>query len=468
MRASKILKIVLLSALAASAAGASAAGTGRTSSVPGTDARAKDLLDRGVPIRSADPADADMEDLMPLKRVLGRARVVLLGEQSHGDGTTFLMKCRLVRFLHERMGFDVLAWESGLYDCREMEAALRSDLPLPEAIGRGIFSIWGLSRQVRPVFEYARATHATKRPLAMAGFDCQFSSPAARESFPKAIARFLDAAGPSVLGADDRKIMTSAFDLQALMKMTPDERVPYHAFIGRLPILIGANRAALDRAWGAREVSYWDRVSRNLGALYEMLESLAAGKLAKASDNNARDRAMGETLVWLANDHYRGRKIIVWAASFHDMWRGAEIETGVPGLDYKGLRTMGDEVLEKLGDEAYSITFTAYQGKSGMAHRPVSEASEVPAASEDSLEAAFHATGRPFMFLDLRPLRNDPAHWIRKGVVARPLGYAPMKTDWTRHFDAVVFTDVMEPSARVDDVPAPPPTPQKGTKRSQE
>ena len=468
MKTSRVLRIVLLSVLAVSAAGAAAAETGRTSPVTGTSARAKDLLDRGVPIRSADPADADLDDLLPLKRAIGRARVVLLGEQSHGDGTTFLMKCRLVRFLHEEMGFDVLAWESGLYDCREMDAALRTDLPLPEAIDRGIFAIWGLSRQVRPVFAHARAAHATERPLEMAGFDCQFSSPASRESFPKAFARFFDAAGPSVPGADDRKLLASAFDLRALMKMTPDERAPYKAFIGSLPALIEANRAALDKAWGAREVSYWDRVSRNLGALYEMLETLAAGKLAKASDNNARDRAMGETLVWLANEYYRGRKIIVWAASFHDMWRGAEIETGVPGLDYKGLRTMGDEVLERLGDKAYSITFTAYQGKSGMAHRPASDATEVPAAAEDSLEAAFHATGRPFMFLDLRALRNDPSHWIRKGVAARPLGYSPMTTDWTRHFDAVVFTDVMEPSARVDDVPAPPPTPQKGTERSQE
>jgi erythromycin esterase-like protein len=130
------------------------------------------------------------------------------------------------------------------------------------------------------------------------------------------------------------------------------------------------------------------------------------------------------------------------------MWRGAEIETGVPGLNYAGLRTMGDEVLSRLGDEAYSITFTAYQGKSGVAHRPEADAGEIPVAGDDSLEAAFHATGRKLMFLDFRGLRNDPGHWLRKGIVARPLGYAPMRTDWTRHFDAVVFTDTMEPSTR--------------------
>ena len=421
-----------------------------------SDERARWLLSSGVPIRSGDPADADLSDLMPLKEAIGGARVVLLGEQSHGDGATFLMKCRLVKFLHEAMGFDVLAWESGLYDCREMEAALHRDLPLQEAISRGIFAIWGVSRQVRPVFEYARSTHGGTDPLEMAGFDCQFSAPSSKETFPKKLVGFLDGAGPSALSPEETRRLSSAFDLQALMKMSPEERLPYKDLVGRLPQIIEKNRPALESAHSSREISYWDRTARNLNSLYDMLEVLAAGKLAKASDNNSRDRAMGETLVWLANEHYRGRKIIVWAASFHNMWRGSEIETGVPGLDYKSLRTMGDEVLEKLGDDAYSITFTAYQGKSGMAHRPATEAGEIPTAGKDSLEEAFHGTGQKFMFLDLRRLRNDPHHWIRQGIVASPLGYSPMKTDWTRHFDAVIFTDVMEPSTRIEsDAPGP-------------
>ncbi len=421
-----------------------------------SDERARWLLANGVPIRSGDPAGADLSDLMPLREAIGGARVVLLGEQSHGDGATFLMKCRLVKFLHEAMGFDVLAWESGLYDCREMEAALHRDLPLQEAITRGIFTIWGVSRQVRPVFEYARSTHGGTDPLEMAGFDCQFSAASSKETFPKKLVGFLDGAGPSALSPEESRRLPSAFDLQALMKMSPEERRPYKDLVGRLPQIIEKNRPALESAHSSREISYWDRTARNLGNLYDMLEVLAAGKLAKASDNNSRDRAMGETLVWLANEHYRGRKIIVWAASFHNMWRGSEIETGVPGLDYKSLRTMGDEVLEKLGDDAYSIAFTAYQGRSGMAHRPAAEARELPTAGKDSLEEAFHGTGQKFMFLDLRRLRNDPDHWIRRGIVARPLGYSPMKTDWTRHFDAVIFTDVMEPSTRIEsETPGP-------------
>jgi hypothetical protein len=72
------------------------------------------MIDQVVALRSADPNDADLSDLEPLARASGNARVVQLGEQSHGDSATFTMKCRLIRFLHERLGFDVLAFESGL------------------------------------------------------------------------------------------------------------------------------------------------------------------------------------------------------------------------------------------------------------------------------------------------------------------------------------------------------------------
>ncbi|MGH9894114.1 MAG: erythromycin esterase family protein, partial [bacterium] len=66
-------------------------------------------------VRSIDPADEDFKDLEPLIKAIGSARVVQLGEPSHGAGSSFAAKARLIKFLHRRMGFDVVAWESGLY-----------------------------------------------------------------------------------------------------------------------------------------------------------------------------------------------------------------------------------------------------------------------------------------------------------------------------------------------------------------
>ena len=52
-------------------------------------------------------------------------------------------------------------------------------------------------------------------------------------------------------------------------------------------------------------------------------------------------------------------------------------------------------------------------------------------------------------FLDLRaiPAGGD---WLRQPIVARPLGYGPMRAVWPRHFDGLVFTRTMTRSTPVN------------------
>jgi erythromycin esterase len=80
------------------------------------EARIAYLKKHAVPVRSIEAKDADFADLEPLRQMIGGRRIVMLGECSHGDGATFAAKVRLIKFLHQRMGFDVFAFESGLYD----------------------------------------------------------------------------------------------------------------------------------------------------------------------------------------------------------------------------------------------------------------------------------------------------------------------------------------------------------------
>ncbi|MCI0585478.1 MAG: erythromycin esterase family protein, partial [Planctomycetes bacterium] len=127
---------------------------------------------RAVKVRSLDEK-APLGDLAPLKEILKDARIVQLGENTHGDGACFEAKVRLVRFLHEEMGFEVLAFESGLFECESANGLLRKG-DAAGAMDASIFGIWHTA-PVRRLFRYLVDRAKVPKPLHLSGFDCRWS-----------------------------------------------------------------------------------------------------------------------------------------------------------------------------------------------------------------------------------------------------------------------------------------------------
>jgi erythromycin esterase-like protein len=75
-----------------------------------SDSRIRWLAANAIVLRSIEPGNEDFADLEPLRQAVGDARIVQLGEQSHGDGATFHAKTRLIKFLHQKLDFDTLAF----------------------------------------------------------------------------------------------------------------------------------------------------------------------------------------------------------------------------------------------------------------------------------------------------------------------------------------------------------------------
>ena len=289
------------------------------------------LSGNAIQINSIDPtiANDDFADLKPLKAAIGNSRIVVLGEQSHGDGATFLAKARLVKFLHERMGFDVLAWEAGMFNCHDMDGAVRDpSVAIDEAMRRGLYPIWARSAQVRPVFEYARSVATTDRPLEMIGFDHQFSGTGGVARWREALIAFIDKADPTILSDalrsslinDPRDVVFKPTSTAADIRLVAEKWKV-------LPGIFDKARTKLESTHDARQVAL---MRRSVDDALVSLEGLARLRDAKGefkqADNNLRDQRMGENLIWLANERYKNRRIIVWAAAFHTLHEPSSIK----------------------------------------------------------------------------------------------------------------------------------------------
>lgn len=411
-------------------------------SVPQAESTARDSLrllwlrDHVVPIRSIDPAHADSSDLLPLGRYLGPSRLVMLGEPSHVDGAVFLAQARLVRFLHASMGFDVLAWESGLFSCWRMDQALYSPAGIQEAMREGLFGVFARSGQLRSIFTYARSTHASPRPLEMAGFDIQFSTPTSAQSYRDALLAFVDRVDPRLLDADQRRVLDEFAAMANIFsegpgQVTREGYARYRAFFRELSQALRRETDRLASVHRPRDVSLHLRFLENVRAMLVHWESLFHGPRAEY-----RDVAMGENLVWLARERYPDRKLIALGNTGHLSRAAHTIETMAE-------TPAGEVVFRELGRQVYSIAFVRYAGAVGG---PGREPVDLRPAPEGSLEALLHRLGQPYLFLDLRQLDCTTQHWLC-GPLPHLVGTDRIvRVVWPEMFDGVVFIDRTFPS----------------------
>jgi len=402
---------------------------------PKDDLRVSWLKKHAIPLRSIDPNDEDYTDLEPLAKVLGNVRIVQLGEQSHGDGATFHTKIRLIKFLHQRLGFDVLAFESGLYDCRKAWELLRGGMEPYEAFSHGVGIAWALSKQVTPLIEYWGKAAQSRQPLELCGFDCLHLGKAYPDLLLKDVNDLWDNLGDAAPSTAQRSIILNTLPkLDGSYKPRLQQRNQWH-------YALAAWRKALETtspsdALTEADLAFWRQYVDSTSTLAAS-RGWSLDKLELKQRKTLRDPQMARNLAWLTRTVYPKRKIIVWAASTHLLrnfrpsWSKDEVNVPV---------NMGHHVWREFGEEAYTIAFTTAEGEFGYVGLPKARQLQPPAP--DSLEDLFVRAGCINAFVDFRGLSSD-GFWLKQKLIARPLGYRNMEANWTDMFDGIVFTKKM-------------------------
>ena len=133
------------------------------------------VLHNTVPISTISPDSTNYDDLSPIGNSIGNAQIVMLGEQDHGDAATFLVKTRLVKYLHEKKGFNVLAFESDFFGLNNgWDSLNKSKLQIDSFIKNNILSLWSYCSACKDLlYDYIPLTQKSDIPIILTGFDNQ-------------------------------------------------------------------------------------------------------------------------------------------------------------------------------------------------------------------------------------------------------------------------------------------------------
>jgi protein-L-isoaspartate(D-aspartate) O-methyltransferase len=363
-------------------------------------------------------------DLEPLLRRIGDARVVLLGEATHGTSEFYRMRARITEELIRQKGFDIVAVEADWPDAARIDHYVRGrQVSRSEWQAFARFPTWMWRNQ--EVREFVDWLHRHNAAL----------EPARRVRFAGLDLYGLYASIAEVLAHLDRVDPTAAkVARQRYGCLTPWQSDP--AAYGRAA-LTGSYRSCETQVVGMLK----DLLERELDDLrstdeawFEALQNARVVADAEAyyrvmyygaaESWNLRDRHMFQTLRRLLDFHGPSSKAVVWEHNSHVG------DASATEMSARGELNIGQLCRQQYGSSAYSIGFGTHAGTVAAASHwdgPM-EVKRVRPSNERSYERLCHATGVPSFLLPLRAPKDpglrqaliEPRLERAIGVVYRP------------------------------------------------
>jgi erythromycin esterase len=372
----------------------------------------------------------DFSDLQFLKPLLAGKRVVQLGESSHGVAEFSLIKARLIKFLHQELGYDVLAVEGSLAQCFHADRAA-TQLDPRDLMGKCLFGNMN-HQELKPAFAHLQATRKAGRPFNLAGFDNQDSSGDPSETDMRMQVLLLPlsptlAARLPLVNGDLRR----QYAKQANGPMDAAQAATMTAFYEEVASTLAAGRAQLLAAGcPADEADMAVQYFKSRGRLVQQLASTPA----KYSD--LRDQAMANNVEFLMDKLYPGRKVVVYAHNAHIAYQA------VPN----GGTPMGSHLAGRRKSEVYTIGL--YMGRGHAAYNN-GAVYQIGAPKPDSIEAALANGGLKYAFFDMSQTRAGPGSaWMTQPGLVREWGNLEGRITPASTYDALIYIDEVTPPRR--------------------
>ena len=379
----------------------------------------------------------DTADLTPLLDRIGDARVVLLGEATHGTSEFYRMRERISRELIEKKGFTFVAIEGDWPDAARIDHYVRHFEYQPRewtAFARFPPWMWR-NQEVREFVDWLREYNADRpqhRRAAFYGLDIYSLYTSIQE-----VLRYLGRIDPE----------TAEVARQRYSCLTPWQTDP--AAYGHAALSGAYHTCEQDVVSMLKDILIKQNLYMSNGG-EQFIDAVHNARLVASAERyyrimyygsraswNLRDNHMFETFQALLEFHGRDSKAIVWAHNSH-IGNSAATE-----MSARGEFNIGELCRKKHGDSAFAVGFGTHIGTVAAASDwdgPM-EIKAIQPSRTGSYENLCHETGRARFMLPLRGTgRGEARNSLMRPRLERAIGviYRPESELASHYFEAVL------------------------------
>jgi erythromycin esterase len=389
------------------------------------------LRDNAIPFTTA-RAGKGFADLKAFGEIVGDARLVALGEGTHGTSEFFAMKHRLTEYLVREKGFTYFAIEANLPEAYRVNDYVLTGKGDPRKLLTGMYFWTWDTQEVLDLIEWMRKFNASgKRKIQFLGFDMQFGKVA------------MDNVRAFVKKADPKY----AKDLDSEYEGLADYWGEWKTAQAARKRPLEDRKAVASRAWAVvkhleanRDRYRKDHDANVVDRAIEDARVAAQSAQVQYAPGSYRDECMADNVGWVLARAPKGAKIVLWAHNGHVARQ--------PGA-------MGSYLAKRFGKEMVVLGFACHEGKY-TAIKPgkgLVDDNPLQIPPPGSIEWNLHRTGHARCVLDLRKAtRAREGKWLDQPLPFRSVGALAMTQQFfparvTAQYDALIYFDRTKPSA---------------------
>ncbi len=357
-------------------------------------------------------AGQGFEDMQPLKKVIGEARLVALGEATHGTREFFQLKHRMLEFLVSEMGFTVFGIEATMPEAFDVNEYVLNGKGDPAGALAGMYFWTWDTEEVLEMIRWMRNFNLDPRhekKVKFYGIDAQFPVRAASVALA-----YLSRVGAELPAGTKAALspLANPFLTRSFAALAPERKQAVTSAVQGLLNVLDRQRNDFVKRTSAGE---WAVARQHAQVLAQTLAMKNPKDMLAYS--RVRDRAMADNIRWILEHEGSGTKMVVWAHNGH-------VATSVSG----GHEWMGYHLRKMYGNEMVVFGFAFNQGSFQAVQMPFGTGRlrpfTVKPAPAGSLDAMLAASGLALAAIDLRALPKDGpvAAWFDKPRATRSVG----------------------------------------------